>query len=98
MRTLIYLKAKLHVLNENENVVCFIAILTQRVYFSSRNLIGRFVGVLLKDDAEKQHFEDPSGKLNSSLHIYKHKLLSSQMLKSLKYDLCTKKFGGVSST
>ena len=69
-------------------------LISQRVYFSSRNLIGRFVGVLLKDDAEKQHFEDPSGKLASSLHI----LLLSQMLNSLKYDKCTKKFEGVSST
>lgn len=76
MRTLIYFKAKLHVLNENENVVCFIAILTQRVYFSSRNLIGRFVGVLLKDDAEKQHIEDPSGKLHLSISCYQVKCLT----------------------
>ena len=76
MRTLIYFKAKLHVLNENENVVCFIAILTQRVYFSSRNLIGRFVGVLLKDDAEKQHIEDQSGKLHLSISCYQVKCLT----------------------
>ena len=81
MRTLIHFKAKIRVLNENDNVACFIAInIAKGVFFLSQS-DWSICGCASQGRCRKTTFRGSEWEA-SSLHI----LLLSQMLNSLKYD------------